>query len=255
MKLLLVLGDDDTYKLITHYVKPLGFEFIRYTHVLKAMDSLDEVDPHAIIISARDFPRHWKIMARFVRDERAKEVCPFIVLKAEDFPVEEASKASFIGVSGLVTESLDDPTEISRLQGILSRYIPIDERRRSRRFYTEAWQRFGFVFTRPDNHILITGLIKDISSGGLSFLPDNSLLLSNISPKTKLGDCSLRTGDAILSPTCQITRMGRLISLMFFSFPEGEREVLSDYLEKLPLMELEWVEKDKRTKQGLEYLV
>ena len=255
MKLLLVLGDDDSYKLITHYVKPLGFEFIRYTHVLKAMDSLDEIDPHAIIISARDFPRHWKIMAKFVRDERAKDVCPLIVLKNDDFPVEEASKASYLGVSGLVAENLENPTEISRLQGILSRYMPVDQRRRSRRIYTEAWHRFGFVFTRPDNHSLITGVVKDISSGGLSFLPDNSLLLNNISMTTELRECSLRTGDNILSPICQISRMGRIISLMFFFFPEGEQEILNNYLEKLPFIELELLKKDKRNKQSLHYIV
>ena len=243
MKLLLVLGDDDTYKLITHYIKPLGFEFIRYTHVLKAMDSIDEIDPNAVIISARDFPRHWKIMTKFIRDERAKDVCPLIILKGKDFPVEEASKASFLGASGIVPENLDNFTDINRLQGILSRYIPLNEKRRIRRHHTEHWQRFGFVFNRPDNGVLITGAVRDISSGGLSFLPDNSLILNGLTGNTELGNCSLRTGDAILSPVCQITRMGRTISMMFLSFPEGEHEILSKYLEKLPLMELERIKR------------
>jgi len=245
MKLLLVLGNDDTHKLITHYIKPLGFEFIRYTHVPKAMDSIDEINPHAIIISALDFPRHWKIMAKFVRNERPKDACPFIVLKGENFSVEEASKASFIGVSGLVAETLDSFTEISRLQGILSRYMPVDERRRTRRIYTEPWQRFGFVFTRPDNHVLITGAVKDISTGGLSFMPDNASLLKNMGVDTDLEACSLRTGDTILSPICRISRAGRIISLSFFYFPEKEKEVLNNYLESLPLMELERIKKNQ----------
>jgi len=243
MKLLLVLGDDDTYKLITHYVKPLGFDFIRYTHVLKAMDNIDEIDPQAIIISARDFPRHWKIMTNFVRNERAKDCCPLIVLKGNNFPIEEVSKASFLGVSGIVAESLEKAVEISRLQDILSRYMPTGEKRRTRRFHVEAWQRFGLVFTHPNTHTLITGTVKDISPGGLSFLPDNSSLLSNIILNTELAECSLRAGDSILSPICHLNKTGRVISLIFFSFPEGEQEALNSYLESLPLKELQQIKR------------
>jgi len=137
MKLLLVLGSDDTHNLISLYVKPLGFELIRYGHVLKAMDNIDEIDPSAVIISARDFPRHWKIMVQFIRSERSKDVCPIILLKGENFSLEEASKASFLGVSGLVTEALENPSEVSRLQGILGRYMPVDEKRQNHRFHIE----------------------------------------------------------------------------------------------------------------------
>jgi len=245
MKLLLILCDDDTYKHITYYVKPLGFEFVRYTNVQKAMDNIDEIDPHAIIISARDFPRHWKTLAKFVRNERPKDGFPFIVLKGENFAVEEASKASFLGISGIVNESLESSSEISRIQGILSRYMPVDERRHNRRFRTEPLHRFGFVFLHPDNQILITGVVKDISSGGLSFLPDNSSLLKEIISDMELADCSLRTGDSILSPICRVTRMGRIISLMFFFFPDEEQEILNRYLEKLPLLELQKTEKNQ----------
>ena len=244
MKLLLVLGDEDTYKLITRYVKPLGFELIRYTHVLKAMDNIDEIDPQAIIISARDYPRHWKIMAKFVRNERGKDACPFIVLKGKNFPIEEASKASFLGVSGLVSETLDNSAEVSRLQGILSRYMPVEEKRRTRRFYTEPWHRFGFTFSSPDDHTLITGKVKDISSGGLSFLPDNPVRLKDIAPNTELEECSLRAGDSLLSPICHISIKSRIISLVFFSFPDGEQEILNNYLESLPLKELDRIKKN-----------
>ena len=121
MKLLLVLADDTSHKLIAHYVKPLGFELIRYVHVLKAMDNIDEVAPHAIIISARDFPRHWKIMVQFVHNQRPKNDCPIIILRGDQFSVEEASKASFLGVSGIVTERLENLAEIEQLQRILTR--------------------------------------------------------------------------------------------------------------------------------------
>ncbi|MCL2382114.1 MAG: PilZ domain-containing protein [Treponema sp.] len=239
MKLLLILGDDETQERVASHVRPLGFELIRYTHVLKAMDNIDEIDPRAIIISARDFPRHWKIITRFVRDERDKDACPIIILRGKDFPVEDASKASFLGVNGIIAETLEDSAEINRLQEILGRCIPAGEKRKFRRFYTEPWQRFGFVFIHPGSYALITGAVKNISPGGLSFLPDRPPLLNDIAPDTELKDCSLRAGDSILSPVCRINKMGRIVSLEFFSFPEGEREALNKHLQSLPLKELE----------------
>jgi len=238
MKLLLVLGADETYNNISLYVKPLGFELIRYSHIQKAMDNIDEIDPNAIVISARDFPRTWKTMVQFVRTDRAKDICPIIILKGDTFTVEESSKASYLGVSGIVTEALDNSTEISRLQGILGRYLPVDEKRKNRRFQAENWQRFSFIFIHPNDKVLITGNVNTISTGGLSFLPQNPAMMKDINLNSILHECSLRTGDSILSPVCRVARTGRVISLEFMSFPDGEHDTLNNYVESLPLKEL-----------------
>jgi DNA-binding response OmpR family regulator len=237
MKLLLVLGSDESYDLISLYVKPLGFELIRYHHVLKAMDNVEEIDPSAIIISARDFPRHWKILVQFVRSQRSKEDCPIIILKREDFPLEESSKAFFLGVSGIITEALDVPEEIDRLQGILSRYIPVEEKRKTRRYHTGPWRRFGLFIVNPVDGAVISGEVKTISTAGLSFLPANPAMTRDLSLHMALPECSLRAGDTILSPVCRLVRTGRIISLEFASFPDGEQKTLEDYLEALPLQE------------------
>jgi hypothetical protein len=238
MKLLLILGSDESYEHISRYIKPLGFELIWYRHVLKAMDNMDEVDPTAIIVSARDFPRHWKILVQFVRSQRPKETCPIIILKGDGFPLEETSKAFFLGVSGVVSESLEDPAEINRLQGILGRYIPVEEKRKSHRFYTEAGStHFGLIIFNPINAAIIPGDVKSISASGVSFSPANPSLMKDITLHMELPENSLRAGDAILSPVCRLVRTGRIVSMEFISFPEGERKILEEYLEALPLRE------------------
>ena len=245
MKLLLVLGSDETYNNIFRCIKPLGFELIRYTHVNKAMDNIDEIDPNAIIISARDYPRTWKTMVRFVRTDRAKDACPIIILKGDMFDIEESAKASYLGVSGIVTEDLDNSTEISRLHGILGRYLPVDEKRKYRRFQAENWHRLNFVFTHPNDQTLITGSVNTISAGGLSFTPENLSMLKGIGPDLALPECSLRTGLSILSPSCRVARTGPIISLEFLSFPGEEQDVLNNYIESLPLKEHEKSEKSQ----------
>ena len=232
MKLLLVLSADSAYKKILYCVRPLGFEIIRYYHALKAMDNIDEIDPHAIVISAVDFPRHWKTMVQLFRDTRSKENCPIIILKGENFPLDESSKASFLGVSGTVDEVLDKQ-DIDRLQNILERHLPVDERRKNRRYYIDSWQRVGFVFNHPENGILVTGQVRDISRGGLSFSPENKALVSNIALNTRLESCSLQTGDLILSPVCRVVRISATVSLEFISFPGDEEEELEIALKRL----------------------
>jgi hypothetical protein len=233
MKLLLVLGSDDNYKTISQFIKPLGFELIRYRYVLKAMDNIDEVNPRAIIISAADFPRHWKILVQFVRSERLKEDCPIIILKGQNFSTEETSKASFLGVNGIVSGDFENHTEIDRLQNILGRYMPINEKRRHRRFFVIPQQHIGFLFANPKDRSIITGEVKTISAGGISFLPDQSAFMKDISLDMEFAECSLRIDNNILSPVCKLVRTGRTISFEFVSFPNGETGILEQYLSDL----------------------
>jgi hypothetical protein len=245
MKLLLVLGSDETYDLISHHVKPLGFELIRYRHTLKAMDNIDETDPTGIIVSAGDFPRHWKILVQFVRAERSKDACPIIILKNEKFPLEETSKAFFLGVSGIVSESLDNLQEINRLQSILSRYIPVEEKRKSPRLHIESWHNFALLISNPRDNAIISGEIKTISNTGISFSPTHSSMMKDILLGEKLSGCSLRAGDRIVSPVCKLVRTGRIVSLEFTSLPESEQNFLDKYLEDLPLEDLK-VRRDRK---------
>jgi hypothetical protein len=243
MKLLLILESDDTCDLISLHLKPLGFEVLRYHQVLKAMDNVDEADPAAIIISAGDFPRHWKTLTQFVRSERSKKDCPIILLHNGELPLEESNQAFHIGVSGIIDESLD-AKEMNRLQNILTRYVPTKEKRRARRFFNVGENHFGFLVSNPLDDVIIPGNIKSISNTGLSFLPVSSAMTEDLNAGSILNGCSLRAGNSLLSPVCRLIRSGPVVSLEFISFPADEYKILQEYLEALPLQEL----RDRRKK-------
>jgi len=237
MKLLLVLGSDDTFNLLSLHIKPLGFELIRYNNVLKAMDNIDEADPMGVIMSARDYPRHWKTFIQFIRSERPKNVCPVIILKGECFTEDDTTKAHYLGISGIASEDLTDPSEIIRLQEILCRYLPSEDKRRSRRYHIQPWQHIRFIFIVPKDNYLITGELKTISSGGLSFLPDHTNLLKGMNLHDEFPECSLRAGETFLSPVCRLVRTGRIISMEFVNFPKNEQHILDDFLSSSPFQE------------------
>ncbi|MDR2370407.1 MAG: PilZ domain-containing protein, partial [Treponema sp.] len=199
--------------------------------------------------SARDFPRHWKVLVQYVRNERPKEICPIILLKGDNFPLEETSKAFFLGISGVVSEALSERAELDRLQGILSRYIPLDEKRKVRRYQVENWNRFGLLLYNHHDKVIVSGEVMTVSSKGVSFAPANADMMKNIRLNMEFPECSLRAGNAILSPVCVLVRTGRVVSLEFKSFPENEQTVLDKYLEGLPLLKLKSTEVKNREEE------
>ena len=157
MKALLVIESDRIADIARFYLRPLGFETIRYRNPVKAIDNLEEIDPDAIIMSARDFPRHWKVLVQAVRAERDKDQCVIVLLKGEGFPLEEAAKASYIGVNGVVKDDLDDRREQGRFQQLLKRYMVVDDERAADRIMPSAWDRLDFMFSHPSSLAPIAG--------------------------------------------------------------------------------------------------
>jgi hypothetical protein len=245
MKLLLVFAADDNCNIISRSVSQLGFEMIRYRQVLKAMDNIDEINPSAIVVSARDFPRHWKFLVQLVRTERANETCPIVILKGGNFSTEETTSAYFLGVSGVIDDSLNSPAGINRLQDILSHCAPngaaplgappLSEKRKHRRFHIEPWHRASILTVNRREKTLVTGDIENISAGGFAFYPVNSPPMGDASLNCQFDECSLRLGDSIISPICNLVRSGEKPAMKFVSFPESEEPVFGHFLHQLAL--------------------
>ncbi|MDR1351677.1 MAG: hypothetical protein LBK05_00220 [Treponema sp.] len=115
---------------------PAPVELIRYSQVLKAMDNIEEVDPSAIIISACDFPRHWKTIVQYVRQDRSRNRCPIIVLHGDNFSAEDAAKAYFIGVNAMVPDSLPPEDKAGRILDVLYHYTGAGGQNGPRTVYT-----------------------------------------------------------------------------------------------------------------------
>jgi len=238
MKALLLIESDRIAEIARFYLRPLGFETIRYRNPVKAIDNLEELAPDALIVSARDFPRHWKVIAEVLRSERGKEDCVIVLLKGDSFPLEEAAKAVHIGVNGVVKDDLDDRREQSRFQALLKRYMVLDEERAADRIQPSAWDRLDFMFAHPSSLLPISGRLETISPTGLSFVPDLPALVADIAQGGLIEDCSMRVGDRILGLSCRVVRSGRVLGLEIDGMEEGDRQALAEYLASCPEREM-----------------
>ncbi len=238
MKALLLIESDRIAEIARFYLRPLGFETIRYRNPVKAIDNLEELAPDAVIVSARDFPRHWKVIAEVLRSERGKEDCVIVLLKGDSFPLEEAAKAVHIGVNGVVKDDLDDRREQGRFQALLKRYKAIDEERAADRIQPSAWDRLDFMFAHPSSLVPISGRLETISPTGLSFVPDLPALVADIAREELIEDCSMRVGDRILGLSCRVVRAGRVLGLEIDGIEEEDRQALAEYVATCPEREM-----------------
>jgi hypothetical protein len=239
MKALLLIESDRISDIASFYLRPLGFETIRYRNPVKAVDNLEEIAPDAIVVSTRDFPRHWKVLAQAVRAEKNKQQCVIVLLKGEHFPLEEAAKAAHIGINGVVKDDLDDRREQNRFQQLLKRYIVVDEDRAMDRIMPSAWDKLDFMFAHPTSLSPISGRLESISITGISFLPDLPALASDLLAGDLIEDCSMRVGADILTLSCRVAHSGRVLGLEIEAIADDDRSRLEDYLASCPEREMQ----------------
>lgn len=263
MKLLVVIASDDVFGNLAPFLNAPGLEVIRYHNALKAMDNAGEIDPAVIIISAVDFPRHWKTLVQLVRNRRSKTECQVILLREDNFIEEENAKALHLGVFAALEQSLADPKDADTLKAFLSKDFSIEdtpaadalppelppaggvfepaavEKRKKRRFRAEHWEKTGFMFSNPIDGKIVTGAVRTISSDGLSFELDRpgAASIKNLKAGNEIPGCSLRAGDAFLSPACILRKTGKTISLEIISLAEDERKLLDAHINEQTALE------------------
>ena len=102
MKVLIVSDALQESMNIQTTLEQMGYDTICYRWLLKALDNMEEIQPHVIVINAVDYPRHWKVLVQHSRCS-LKNQPKVILLTSPDFEEEEAEKARLLGVCGCIT--------------------------------------------------------------------------------------------------------------------------------------------------------
>jgi hypothetical protein len=227
MKAVLLIEDDGEEGRARAILECLGFSVLRYRNVLKALDNLEELDPEAFIISAEDFPRHWKVLTEVVRATKGKNECVIVLLGGDRFDLTEADKASRLRINGVLGR-LDSSRERSRLERLLKRYVEVHDPRKAERIAPAPWDRIAFAFSEPATLRPVFGTVETLSSSGLSFRP--ALPFTEFSEGSLLMACTLRVGDRLIDLDCRIIREGASLGLSIEAMSAGGREYLIEYL-------------------------
>ncbi len=229
MKALLIADSDIAVRNISGYVKPYGFDTIRYRSALKAIENIEEIAPDAVFISTGDFPRHWKTIVQFIRSDTDKESTVIILLINDRFTAEDADKAVHIGVQAIITENLDASNDEHKLKEVFARYRHLES--------TEAAvsgarieERAIFLFTNPVNDTIITGKVNSIGMSEIRFKPDAPSSTADLANGELLDQCSLKLDGKIFSPVCMIQKNSNLMILEFVGLDKKISQGLSDFI-------------------------
>lgn len=116
MKALIVADDERAISNIREVLKVAGYDTIVYKWMLKALDNIEEIAPHLIVVSTKDYPRHWKTLAQYSTIGFGDYLPEIILYADESFSEEELKKAEQLRVRGIFhsieVEGLDELREI-----------------------------------------------------------------------------------------------------------------------------------------------
>ena len=134
MKALLVADDEKAINNISEVLKSAGYDTIVYKWLLKALDNIEEIAPHLIVISTADYPRHWKTLAQYASSGFGDYTPQVILYTDENFTEEEQKKATALHVRGTFdsvgVEGLDKLREIlAKTDDIFSGYLTEEEQK------------------------------------------------------------------------------------------------------------------------------
>jgi hypothetical protein len=231
MKAMLVIEKDSIKHRVVEHLSPQGFVFIHYTNPLKAMDNIDEVAPQLVLFSASDYPRHWKPFLQLFRQGDPDKLKPFILLKGTHFDDEEVSKAGALGVNGIVLEDFSNPEELMILEDILARYTVMDDKRFDRRYALKSRRDIEFMFTHPVNLNIVTGEIKDISSGGILFQPEDASAVMDLSVGSQIELCTLNIAGKYFEISVKVSHNSGPVSFKFVDISTECLESLNELFE------------------------
>ena len=98
MKALVISERPEIIDFVTPLLKDKGFDIIHYKWIIKALDNIEEIQPDVIVLSAGEYPRHWKTLAGFVQSGIGGNDVKVYLYETKPLSVEDVEKAESLGV-------------------------------------------------------------------------------------------------------------------------------------------------------------
>ncbi|MDA3955904.1 hypothetical protein [Oceanispirochaeta sp.] len=229
MKILLVSAEQMTASRVHRYFTPAGYGFIHYTNPLKAMDNFNEIRPDVVLFHESEYPRHWKLAVKFLREQFSRDSSLFILLVDPLFNNEDAHKAHFLGVNGLmpVDESMEN------LEAMILRYKVAPEVRKSHQLVPVGEHRLDFMFMNPANLQLINSHVLELSITGAVLKIEELYKTTGLEAGTILKNCSLKTHEGIVNLNVRIEHTGVIYEISFLDGSENWQTDVQESIEAL----------------------
>ena len=186
----LIVSDAQTEGIaIRSALEEAGYDTICYRWLLKALDNVEEIQPHLVVINAVDYPRHWKVMVQHMKCS-LKTIPQVVLLTPPDFDDEEAEKAQLLEVRGCISGT--NKKNLERLQQLVQG---------GGTFSPTPAQQAKILFIHPQEGILYSGQLTERQDDYYNLVPDRPIHLNS---GDLITDGSLKTAGGIKSIRAQV---------------------------------------------------
>lgn len=204
MKTLLILEDKELSKELIVSLKKLGMSIIHYRDPIKALDNLPELDPDAVIMSAIDFPRHWKPIAAAIRAVKDRNSCIIVLLKGLYFSYDEAAKAALLEINGIIQVDIQQQETIEKLLAVINRYFHSSTINLEKTHSSLV----DFSCTHPRTGNLVVGTVSSIHNDTLEVLLDYPPLADTFNRDEVVSNAYIQVDNTIHPLVCRIKQPG-----------------------------------------------
>jgi len=106
MKAIIINEDKFVSEKLSSLFNEKNIETINYSWLLKALDNIEEIQPDIIVTNAAEYPRHWKILAQYLKSGIAGKNILFLLYSPYKQSDLELKKARVLDVD-LIISSFD----------------------------------------------------------------------------------------------------------------------------------------------------
>ena len=185
---------------------PYGVSVVHYLHPLKALDNLQETHPSIVLYDLQDFPRHWKILVKYLREEYTKDEVIFLLVSNGPPALEEANKALFLGVNGILQYHGDAEALARNIREVFLRYGTFDVETAPLSGHAPAEAPLAFLFRHPRGKHLVTGVLVKYDGQRATFKADFAHEIADLDEGESLAGGSLRIADSLKTVDAVVTK-------------------------------------------------
>lgn len=226
MKVLIVAETDQVIEDFSLYYSKLGYDIIKYRWLMKALDNVEEIEPEIVVLSALDYPRHWKTFVQYLKSPIISKQPEIVLVIPEIISNEERQKASILGIKTII----NNVSELNTNKKITAKDIrqtktPITTNienntliEKNKEPITQesfkdykALEDIKFIFTLPNNNSIINGKVVKFDYPTLHFVPSNKTIFNRVHIDQVIPSCTLKTGKFVESMRSQIRFIGDYI--------------------------------------------
>jgi hypothetical protein len=217
MKAIVISDDNDVIEKVGTILTAHRYDPIVYRWLLKALDNVEEIRPDVVIISACDYPRHWKTFSQFVKSGISGEEPQIILYTPQSFPQTELEKAKTLGIKG--TFSSVDEGGLEHFTSILNsaskQFLASGQKENKSQpaFGLSQIKSYGLIFTHPETEAFITGTVLACTDDTIEFSPDIPLLSEGLSGGDHIGEVSFKNNNTYSYCSADIIRTGKTLFL------------------------------------------